>query len=494
VIRDSRGCHGSAAGSDVGATAPPLCVACDGTLVRNNLVLEGMLQLTRRNFWYVARFIVWMFRGMAVLKSQVARRTALAASALNYNGELVQFLRSEHSAGRKLILVTGCPLDFAKVVADELGLFSEVHASTPQTNLTPHRQRELLCSRFGERGYEYAGSRVRELTVWSTAVAAVLVGVRRAVARSVAKHTAITRSFPRAAPQLTTYLRALRVHQWLKNLLVFVPLVVSHQVFSARLATASAIAFVSFSICASSVYIWNDLLDMAADRMHPRKRLRPFAAGELSVVQGVMLAAACLGAAVLLCSQLPRPFWWLLGTYLLTTSTYSLALKNRPIVDVILLAGLYTIRLLAGSAATAIYPSFWLLAFSMFIFLSLATAKRYAELIVMTNAGTRALHGRGYRADDLPLLMSIGTANGFLAVLVLALYVNSSEVAALYRSPAILWLIPPLMLYWVSRVWLKTHRGEMHDDPIVFAVKDRPSLAVGLSLVAVLVASTLYSG
>jgi 4-hydroxybenzoate polyprenyltransferase len=298
--------------------------------------------------------------------------------------------------------------------------------------------------------------------------------------------------FPRASAGFGAYIKALRVHQWVKNLLIFVPLAVSHQATNPQLLISAAIAFFCFSLCASSVYIVNDLLDLQSDRLHPRKRFRPFAAGQLSISSGVGLAFACLAAGIALSLTLPMFFRLTLIAYLVATTAYTLSLKARAVVDVLTLGGLYTVRIIAGSAATLIFPSFWLLALSMFLFLSLAVVKRYAELLVMAEDGKKDLHGRGYVASDLPLLISIGVANGAIAVLVLALYVNSPEVGLLYGRPQILWLMPPLMLYWISRIWLKTHRGEMHDDPIVFAAGDRPSLIAGALLVGLLAIAAFY--
>jgi 4-hydroxybenzoate polyprenyltransferase len=303
----------------------------------------------------------------------------------------------------------------------------------------------------------------------------------------VVKLTSVSQVFPGTSKWLRSYLKALRLHQWLKNLLIFVPLCTAHLVHDFALLPQAIVAFLAYSLTASSAYILNDLLDLPADRAHPRKRFRPFAAGDIAIVHGFVLLPGLLAAALVLTLLLPANFIWFLGGYALLTLMYSLWIKQCIVLDVVTLACLYSFRILTGAAATGIELSFWLLTFSMFIFLSLALVKRYAELSVMLKHGKRQASGRGYRLDDLPLLESLGTASGYMAVLVLALYINSADVTRLYSQPRWLWLLCLLLLYWISHMWIKTHRGEMHDDPVIFAVRDRWSW-----LILVLGACGLY--
>lgn len=286
-------------------------------------------------------------------------------------------------------------------------------------------------------------------------------------------------------------LRALRAHQWVKNLLVFVPLLMAHRVFDVGALRAAALAFAAWSLCASGVYLLNDLLDLAADRAHPTKRARPLAAGAISRRTVYFLAPALvlagLAAAFLL---LPAGFGLMLALYLALTTIYSAWLKRLALVDVMVLAGLYTLRVLSGGYATGVPVSPWLLAFSMFLFLSLAFVKRYTEL--RANGGGAGFSRRGYTRDDMELLKSFGAASGYLSVLVLALYINQSrEVTQLYRRPELLWLAGPCLLYWVTRVWLLAHRGELHEDPVVFTVRDPASYLVGALIAALIVAASL---
>lgn len=295
-----------------------------------------------------------------------------------------------------------------------------------------------------------------------------------------------------ARPGLRSLLRALRVHQWAKNLLLFVPLVAAHRVLEPSRVVQALLAFVSFSLCASSVYVVNDLMDLEADRVHPSKRRRPFASGELPVRAGLWLAPLLLGAgAAVALALLPLPFAALLGAYFATTLAYSLYLKQVLMLDVLVLAGLYTVRIFGGSLAVGVPTSSWLFTFSMFLFLSLALVKRLSELRRLRLSQQAAAPRRGYRAEDYEQLGSLGVASGWLSVLVLALYITSREVTVLYRHPERLWLLCPLMLYWLGRVWLLAHRGEVDEDPLVFALKDKVSYGVGLLCAAVVVVATL---
>lgn len=287
-----------------------------------------------------------------------------------------------------------------------------------------------------------------------------------------------------------TYLEALRPHQWAKNLLVFLPLLAAHEATNTALLLQAVLAFLAMSLCASGNYVINDLLDVKADRAHPRKRNRPFASGRIPVNRGPIVATVPFIAGLSLALLLPRGFLLLLGLYLVVSLSYSLYLKSVLLVDVVVLAGLYTIRIIAGGAAVSIPPSFWLLAFSMFLFLSLAMVKRYSELLEHEEVGGSYVPGRGYLRVDLDTLNALGVSGGYLAVLVLALYVNSDEVTATYTHPEAIWLVCPLLLYWISRVWIVAGRGRMHDDPLVFALKDRVTLLAAALSFAILMAAT----
>ena len=280
---------------------------------------------------------------------------------------------------------------------------------------------------------------------------------------------------------LVSSLKVIRPHQWLKNLLIFVPLMASHK-FSSHAFFQAAEAFCSFCLCASTVYVINDLVDINSDRIHPRKRYRPFASGALKPSFGWMFAPALLAASFALAVSVSTLFLVVLTLYFATTCLYSFRLKQQVIVDVLLLAILYTFRVLAGAGATMIVPSFWLLAFCMFLFLCLALVKRYSEMIVVQQQNRSQVAGRGYFTSDSPVILSLGAASAYNAVLVMALYINSPDLEGMYQNRVALWLVLPPFLYWVSRIWLKAHRGEVHDDPLLFAATDKQSWVIGAAI------------
>lgn len=457
----------------------PLCVDMDGTLLRTDTLDESLLALLKQDPFSLLRLPHWLLRGRAVLKQQLAQRTHIDAQTLPRHEAVVDWLRQQKAAGRRLILVTGADRRIAEAVAATQGdLFERVIASDGVVNLTGAEKRKALVREFGERGYDYAGNSPADLEVWSAARHAIVVG-NAALRAQAAQRCPVECSFDVERASAAVWLKGLRLHQWIKNLLLFVPALLGHRFDSAGEGIGLLIAFLSFGLCASSVYVLNDLLDLAADRVHARKRRRPFASGRIGLRAGVIVSSLLLIGSFAVALLLPPQFFAVLAFYYVCTLGYSLALKRMPVVDVLMLAGLYTLRLIAGSAASGVSLSFWLLAFSMFLFLSLAIVKRYAEFAQLRESGAESAAGRGYHIDDLPLLRNLGVSSGYGAVLVLALYVNSPASLALYAHPNRLWLLCPLLLYWIMRVWMKTHRGFMHDDPIVFALRDRVSYAVG---------------
>ena len=468
----------------------PLCVDLDGTLLRSDLLVEALFALLVQNPLAALRVPFWLLDGKARLKTEIARRTDIDIASLPYNQRLLEYLQEQRSAGRRLVLATASPARYANQVAEHLGLFDEVMATENGTNLSGAEKARALVERFGEGGFDYAGNGRPDLAIWQRSRRALLVDPEPGVARAAGNLVTIDRVIKNGRPGFSDYLKALRIHQWAKNVLVFVPLLGAHRMGEPDLLANAVIAFFAFCLCASSVYLLNDLLDLPADRAHPNKRQRPFAAGTVPLVHGVILVPVLLLTSFVLALSLPPLFILVLGLYYLGTLSYSLWLKRVVLVDVLLLAGLYTLRVLAGAAAVEIATSFWLLAFSVFLFLSLALAKRHAELKVLLLHGSGKTQGRGYQASDLEALLSLGTASGYMAVLVLALYINSDEIQVLYPRPEVIWLLCPLLLYWISRVWLGAHRGKLHDDPVVFAMKDKVSRLVILLAVAIVLAAS----
>lgn len=458
----------------------PLCVDMDGTLLKTDTLVESIILLLKSNAFYSLMLCVWMLKGKAFLKHELARRVVLDVAHLPFRSELLNYLREQHEAGRKLVLVTGAHIDVAKRVADHLGLFDEVLATDGEINLTGGAKLRALNKRFGERGYDYAGNERADLIIWEHARNAIVVGTSDHLLKRVQRRVQVGKVIDLRANPLRYLLSAVRPHQWVKNILLFVPLVTSHQIADVRLGLMCFIGFVAFSFCASSVYILNDLLDMESDRQHPSKRERPFASGNLSPWWGIFISPLLLGGSFGVALVLPGTFVWLLALYFVVSTAYSLTLKERAIVDVLILAGLYTIRIYAGSKAIGVMVSPWLLAFSGFAFLSLAFVKRGSELLMLGQLGKTSVPGRGYSVSDSQFVFSVGPASGYMACLVLALYVSSPDIAKLYSSPRLLWLLCPIILFWISRIWLLCSRNQMSQDPIVFAVRDRTSYAVAV--------------
>lgn len=468
----------------------PLCVDLDGTLIRTDLLWESMVALVKRRPACIFWLPFWFLHGKAHLKDQIARRVQIDVASLPYNRDVIDYLRKERQGGRELVLATASHVDFARKIAAHLGLFDGgVLGTTAALNLKGPAKLKALQERYGSRGFDYVGDARADLPVWAHANQALVVTDSPSLVSQVKAVTAVGRVFERQRNRLRIFFKAIRVYQWAKNVLIFMPLISSHQITNVSLLLDAAVAFVSFSLCASAVYILNDCLDLEADRRHPKKKHRPFASGELSIATGLVMSLGCLVASFTLAVLLPYTFLVVLAGYLTLTTGYSLYLKQFVLVDVIALAQLYTLRVYGGGAATGIVPSHWLLTFSLFIFLSLALMKRFTEIRLMSRSDQKALLGRGYRMSDAEYITSIGSSSGLIAVLVLALYISSKEVLELYSNPEYLWLVCPVMLYWISRAWMLTYRDCIEDDPVVFAVRDRKSYIVALLIGIILAAA-----
>ncbi len=449
----------------------PLCVDMDGTLVQTDTLWEMILALLRRRPLLCFVIPFWVLLGRAGFKGRLASEIALAPESLPYRRNLLEFLGDEHARGRKIFLVTAAHHTIARAVGQHVGLFVDVIGSDEVTNLKGENKAGYLCRIFGHGGFDYAGDSRADIPVWQAARRAIVVAPSRSLLRHSLWKSRKPHIFQGSSKRLRAYARAMRPYQWVKNVLIFLPMLASHRINGETLLT-STIAFMAFSLVASAGYILNDLMDLPSDRAHPRKRFRPFASGTVSIGRGVVLMGILLVGGFGLAALLSPMFVVWVGLYLALTLSYSFWLKRKVLIDVFMLAALYTHRILAGAIATGIEPSFWLLAFSTSFFLSLAMLKRYSELVDRRAESGGAPVGRGYLIDDTETIVSLGAASGFVSVLVLALYVNSDNVAILYRSPELIWLICPIVLYWLSRTWVGAGRGKIHDDPIVFAMRD----------------------
>jgi 4-hydroxybenzoate polyprenyltransferase/phosphoserine phosphatase len=466
----------------------PLVVDLDGTLTPVDTLAESLIRAIRKAPAVLLLLPLWLLRGRAAFKRAVAQRARAAVAHLPYREPLLAWLRDEKAAGRRLVLATAADRTIADEVARHLGLFDAVLATEDGHNLKGEAKLAAIRAEVGPV-FAYAGDSRADLPVWLGAQAAVLVGVTDTVAAQVRGRVPIEREFPAEPAGLRAWMRALRLHQWLKNLLVFVPLLTAFAFADAGVLARAFGAFLAFSLAASATYVVNDLWDLDSDRMHPRKRFRPLAAGQLPIVRALAVAAAALMVALALAAWVGAAFLLMLVVYLVLTSAYSSVLKQYVLIDVLTLALLYTLRIVAGAAATGIAVSSWLAAFSVFVFLSLALVKRCAELVSLREAGVPATRGRDYRVGDLVVLWPLGVGAALSSVVIFGLFISAPQTVERYATPEALWLAAVGLIYWLSRLWIKTSRGEMHDDPVVYAMRDRGSRVAVFGMIVVALAA-----
>ena len=472
---------------DAKADDTVLVVDLDGTLCRTDTLHEALLRQIVRSPLSLFKLPGWLAEGRAGLKARLADQGVLDPASLPMNEAVLDTVRTARDAGRHTALVSAADHRQVTAVAEATGLFDEAYGTAEGQNLKGETKAAFLTEHFGSKMFDYIGDSKADLPVWAAARQAITVQAGAGLRQGAAAANPNVSHIDPPEGRGRAILRALRPHQWIKNLLLFLPMLAAHDL---SLLPAVILGFISFCLTASAVYVINDLTDLTADRAHPRKRNRPFAKGELSADTGLLLVAGLLLGAILFGLATGNPaFLGILALYFLATFAYSLWLKRKLIIDVIMLAGLYTVRIIAGGAAAAVALSPWMLGFSMFLFLALAAVKRQAELTDQTKTG-RSSSGRAYEIEDLPILRGMAIAAGQMATLVLALYINSDAVQPLYGQPALLWLICPLLLYWMMRMVIKTHRGVMTDDPIVFAATDRISFLVILCAIAIATVAT----
>jgi len=467
------------------STIAPLCVDLDGTLVKSDTLHDSLLLLLCSRPSAIPAVLRALVHGKAAFKACITGAVTLDVKHLPYNRALLEFLRTEHARGRSIYLATGADIRLARRVADHLGIFAGVLGSDGATNLTGHNKLDTLRAHLSSAAFDYVGNDTPDLPLLAYCSQPMTANPTLRLRLALrAKRIRPARDFHERTALLSSLLKAARLHQWAKNALIFLPVLLAHDLRPRRLLTA-AIAFLSFSFAASATYIFNDLLDIEADRRHRGKHVRPFACGDLSPVHGFALIALFVVLGVIGARLVPPGFSLWLALYVGTSLAYTGLLKRIPLVDVLILAGLYTLRLLAGSAATFIPISHWLAGFSFFLFLSLAIVKRFAELENLRAHSLEPRNRRGYFLADLEQLRSFGTASAYAAVVIFAIYISGSDVTRLYRNAGRLWLVVPLMILWLNRVWLLASRGELDEDPVVFATTDRTSLLIGAAVLAI---------
>jgi len=486
----------SVSASDIGdgSNPTPLAVDLDGTLFRSNLLLECLLRLVKQKPWLLPLVPFWLIRGRAFLKKRAFEAVTLDYTLLPVQRPLLEWLRTEKAHGRRLVLATAANEDLAVQAVAHLELFDVVIGSDETHNLKGPEKASALQSMFNS-GFAYAGNSGADFAVWKVSKEIIVVGAGASVKAQAQRLGKVTKVFDQSGNKITSLTRSLRPYQWVKNLLIFVPAFTSHEGVRWPILIQSLIAFVAFSLCASATYIVNDLLDLEEDRAHSRKQFRPFASGELSIGLGLSVAAGCFLAGMGVAFVTGRALPVILFLYILIATAYSVRIKRVLLLDVLTLAILYTMRVIAGHVVTDIPFSVWLLSFAFFLFLSLAFCKRATELFKMKKPtdirSDATVPGRGYRSEDLEIISTAGLSSGFLSSLVFALYINSDSVTLLYRHPAVLWGILPLLLYYILRIWIVCGRGELDDDPILYTAKSPSTYIIAILVVIIVVAATI---
>jgi 4-hydroxybenzoate polyprenyltransferase/phosphoserine phosphatase len=469
-------------------TCVPLVVDLDGTLIRTDLLLESGFAFLGSHPAGVGGLLAALVRGKAALKAHIASTTEIDAGHLPYDANVIELIRQARTAGRPVYLASASNERYVRAVSAHLALFDGWFASSADENLSSAAKAARLVEKFGERGFDYIGNDAADLEVWAKARQRFAVQPSSSVQRKLLALDPAAMILRHDGGRLRSWAKLLRVHQWAKNALVFVPLVTAQHFDLASLGEALA-AFFAFSLAASGIYLINDLVDLEADRKHRTKKLRPLAAGTIRVLDALLAAPVLVMAATAGAFLLAPWFGAVLLGYLALTTAYTFVLKRKMMIDVVTLAMLYTLRVVGGAAAIGVPVSEWLLAFSMSIFVALALIKRYTELAGRLDANMPDPTNRNYRKVDLDTVAALAAASGFNSVTVFTLYISSDTVRQLYVHPQVLWLICPILMYWIGRILMLAHRRQVDDDPILFAVKDRISIAAAVSIAAILLAA-----
>ena len=470
------------------SSSVPLCIDLDGTLIRTDLLYESLARLLRQKPWLLVMVPLWCLHGRAALKRKIAQHISIDVTCLPYNRALLDWLREQKAAHRRLLLATAAEESLAKRIADYLGLFDGVVASDGLTNLKGKHKLRALRKEAG-LAFDYAGNSRADLEIWQHCKNAITVGVSASLLKRVRESVRNVAIFDARFRDRGSYAAAFRLHQWAKNVLIYIPLITAHQILDPILLVKSSISVLLFSLCSSAQYILNDLIDLEGDRRHPKKRTRPFASGSIPLQAGFIMAPVLLVISVSGALLLSKWFALLLISYFVLSFFYSLYLKRIVLLDAFLLSGLYMTRIIAGHLVTGIPFSIWLLSFAFFLFLSLAFGKRWVELDNLQRAN-RVMVGRGYEVGDITQINLFGVCSAFLSVVIFILYLQSDKVKEMYRQPELLWLLSPLFLYWISRIWILSSRGKIDEDPVIFVLKDPVTYVVGMVSGLIMFAAT----
>jgi len=467
-------------GAHAADLALPVYVDLDGTLISSDMLWETLWLLLCREPLRVFSLPGWLAKGKAGFKHEIASRVEFDASLLPYRDGVLDYLENQRARGCRIVLATASDQRVAERIAHHVGGFDAVLATGLESNLSGARKLSAITQDAGGADFEYIGNDARDIPIWQHARVATLVGPSRSARAAVSSFPGEVKEIETPRDGLRPTIKALRSYQWVKNALLWLPIFLAHELSDVTKLGAVMVAFVTFCAIASATYMLNDLLDIESDRQHERKRDRPFAAGTLPIPRGVSVAAVLLlGGFGLSLATLPLTATGMLLIYTVLTVSYSLRLKEMLFVDVLMLAGLFTHRVLSGAVAADVRISPWLLAFCLFFFLSLALLKRYTELLAIEDSGGRGNIRRAYQEMDIRLDENMGIAAGYMAVLVLCLFVSSDDVSMLYPNPDLLWLVMPLFLYWISRMWFLGRHKVLLDDPVLFAATDRVSWFTG---------------
>ncbi len=462
----------------------PLVIDLDGTLVLTDTLQESIALFLKKNpLLNIFLLLRWFLMGKAKFKELISKQVELEVETLPYNQYFLDFLKEESKKGRKLILCTGAHETIAKNVARYLNIFDEVFSTSSATNLSGENKLNCLTKRFGKEDFIYAGNSHDDIIIWRKAKEIIAVNASNTVLKKLRKIKKTFINFEKKKPSLLTWVKLFRIHQWSKNILIFFPLIAAQQYFNLENMLLLTLAFIIFGICASSTYLINDVFDIKNDRLHHNKRYRPFAAGNIPISFS-LIALLILPCAILLASLISKNFMFLMMLYILITFCYSFYFKSIPIVDCLVLASLYTIRVVGGAIVLSSSLSFWLLAFSAMFFFSLSLLKRYAEISRLVELGKKSLFGRGYELEDMHLILNMGISSGYGSIIIMMLYLNSPEIIKLHNYNEFAWLTIPVLLFWMSYIWLQAHRNKIADDPVIFSMRDLKSILSGIAFFA----------